>query len=145
MTPLDTTAFRNIVVLTGAGISAGSGLRTYRGADGLWNEMDPESFSTPQGLKEDPLRVWRFYSDVREAVLAARPNAAHRALARMRLAPGAALTLITQNVDGLHQRAGSADVVELHGAACRTKCSNEACELDPFDDASSNRDRVPLC
>ena len=142
---LDTKAFRNIVVLTGAGISAGSVLRTYRGADGLWNEMDPESFSTLEGFKRDPLRVWRFYSDVRDAVLAAEPNAAHRSLAKMPLAAGASLTLITQNVDALHQRAGSVEVVELHGTACRTKCSNAACRLVPFEDTSVHRKEVPLC
>lgn len=145
MQKLDTRAFRNIVVLTGAGISAGSGLRTYRGPDGLWNEMDPESFSTLQALQNDPLRVWQFYSDVREAVLAAHPNAAHRALARMPLAAGASLTLVTQNVDTLHQRAGSADVVELHGSALRTRCTDPACRLEPFADSTVHRTQVPRC
>lgn len=144
---IDLTRFRQIVVLTGAGISAASGLRTYRGKDGLWNEMNPESFSTLDGLAADPLRVWRFYSDVREAVLQAQPNAAHLALARAHehLAPGASLTVVTQNVDSLHTRAGSPDVIELHGNALWTQCSNPTCSLAPYRDEQAHREAVPLC
>ena len=135
-------------VLTGAGISAASGLRTYRGEDGLWNEMDPESFSTMEGLRADPMRVWRFYSEVRDAVLAAEPNAAHLALAeagRRSRAAGGSLTVITQNVDSLHTRAGSTDVVELHGNALWTECSNEQCSLKPFNEERGHRDALPMC
>lgn len=145
MLQLDTRNFRNIVVLTGAGISAGSGLRTYRGLGGLWSEMDPESFSTAESLTQDLARVWPFYSDMRSAALAAAPNAAHRVLAQLRLAPGASFTLVTQNVDGLHQQAGSVDVVELHGSAFRTRCSNARCTLPPFRDSATYRDQVPTC
>lgn len=148
MARIDIRQYRRVVVLTGAGISAASGLRTYRGKDGLWNEMDPESFSTVEGLESDPLRVWRFYADVRDAVLAAQPNAAHLALAeveRRAAAAGATFTVITQNVDSLHTRAGSNDVIELHGNAVWTRCSNEHCSLKPFREERGHRDTAPKC
>ena len=145
MVKLRTRDYRNIVVLTGAGISAASGLRTYRGSGGLWTEMDPESFSTADALTDDLAKVWPFYSEMRAAVLAAAPNEAHRALAALQLAPGASLTLVTQNVDELHQQAGSKDVVELHGSLFRTRCSNARCTLPSFHDTALYNDRVPTC
>lgn len=122
--------YRNIVVLTGAGISVASGLRPYRGPGGLWAEVDVAALSSAAALRADPRRVWAFHAEAARAVAAAEPNAAHVALARLeaRLGTGQSLLVITQNVDGLHQRAGSRAVVELHGSLARARCSAECGE-----------------
>ncbi|MBN2193987.1 MAG: NAD-dependent deacylase [Polyangiaceae bacterium] len=147
VTPLDFTGVTKIVVLTGAGISVASGLRPYRGPGGLWEEH-PElaDIATGEAAKTDPMAPWRAFGAVRAAVLAAEPNPAHLALANLeaRLKGTATVTVITQNVDGLHQRAGSQDVVEFHGALRRTRCSNPDCTSQPFDDDSLPID-LPLC
>jgi NAD-dependent deacetylase len=103
--------------------------------------------ATPRALAERPLDVWRLFGGLRAQARAAKPNAAHLALAaaEQRLAPDATLCLVTQNVDGLHQRAGSRNVVELHGSAFRTRCSADACELEPFEDTDAHADAVPKC
>jgi NAD-dependent deacetylase len=121
---------RRIVVLTGAGISAESGLPTFRQPQsGLWARYRPEDLATPEAFRRDPALVWRWYTWRRSLVAAAEPNAGHLALARLqRLAP--AVTLVTQNVDGLHQRAGSRDVIELHGSIARTRCARPGCLAD---------------
>jgi NAD-dependent deacetylase len=113
---------RRVAVLTGAGTSAESGVPTFRDAQtGLWAQYDPEELATPHAFERDPRLVWEWYAWRRELVSKATPNAGHEALAAMaRQAPS--LTLITQNVDGLHQQAGSPQVVELHGNIRRTKC-----------------------
>ncbi|GBF92617.1 hypothetical protein Rsub_05231 [Raphidocelis subcapitata] len=110
---------RNIAVLTGAGVSAESGVPTFRGSSGLWRKYDPEMLATPQAFARDPSLVWEFYHYRRAVAAAARPNAAHFALAafqRRAATEGVSVELITQNVDGLHQAAGSPGVVELHGS-----------------------------
>lgn len=146
--PLDLTRYRGIVVLTGAGISAGSGLPTFRGPGGLWEQPDgPGSQGLDAtALEEDPQRVWAFCNKLREAVRAAKPNAAHIALAdaERALAPGSSLTIITQNVDSLHQRAGSRNVLELHGSLARTRCSLRECGAAPFDDPTPAAE-LPRC
>lgn len=115
---------RDVVVLTGAGMSAESGVATFRGAGGLWENEPIENVATPQAFVRDPLKVWRFYEARREQVAACAPNDGHRALAAYAgRHPG--LTVVTQNVDGLHQAAGSRDVVELHGALFRVRCTRE--------------------
>lgn len=141
---------RHVVALTGAGISAESGLPTFREAQtGLWARYRPEDLATPEAFARDPALVWNWYAWRRSLVRAAEPNAAHYAL--VRLAQHAArLTLITQNVDGLHRRAGSADVIELHGDVMRTKCSREgtvvnAVDAHPSDDALEAPPRCPRC
>lgn len=120
-------AAHGVVVLTGAGVSAESGIPTFRDAlTGLWAKYDPMQLATPQAFAADPRLVTRWYDQRRLAVLACQPNAGHRALARWqdRLEyRGGRFTLITQNVDRLHQRAGSRDVAELHGALTRWRCS----------------------
>lgn len=121
-------ALRNagsVTVLTGSGVSAESGVPTFRDAQsGLWARYDPMQLATPQAFARDPRLVWRWYSWRRGLVGAAAPNAGHRALAELeRRVPS--FTLVTQNVDGLHQEAGSEAVVELHGNIRRTKCSRE--------------------
>ncbi len=108
-------------VLTGAGVSAESGLPTFRGAGGLWEGFRAEELATPTAFEKDPVKVWRFYEYRRVALASARPNPAHVALAALqRILP--AVRIVTQNVDGLHQQAGSRDVVELHGSILRTRC-----------------------
>ncbi|HSM29337.1 MAG TPA: NAD-dependent deacylase [Woeseiaceae bacterium] len=106
---------RHVCVLTGAGISAESGVPTFREAQtGLWEQYDPLELATPEAFSRDPDLVWRWYQWRRELVAKAEPNAGHRALAELgALVPR--LTLVTQNVDGMHQRAGSRDVIEFHG------------------------------
>ena len=111
-----------IVVLTGAGISAESGLRTFRAADGLWEDHRIDDVATPEGYRRDPALVHRFYNARRKAAAEAEPNAAHRALAD--LATRHELTLVTQNVDDLHERGGSADVIHMHGALNSALCAN---------------------
>ena len=130
MIPLTDDA--RLLVLTGAGVSAESGLATFRGGDGLWENEPVEDVATPRGFARDPERVWRFYSARRAAADAAQPNAAHVALAEVERRLGDRFLLATQNVDGLHAAAGSERVIELHGSLWRTRCSR--CDREPFPD-----------
>jgi len=109
---------RNVVVFTGAGVSAESGIPTFRGEGGLWRNFRAEELATPEAFARDPALVWEWYAWRRGLVRNAEPNAAHRAIAALTDA-----VVVTQNVDGLHARAGSADVVELHGSLFRDRCS----------------------
>ncbi|HYC58186.1 MAG TPA: NAD-dependent deacylase [Thermoanaerobaculia bacterium] len=111
---------RNVVIMTGAGVSTDSGIPTFRGAGGLWRNFRAEDLATPQAFQRDPRLVWEWYEWRRGLIRDAKPNAAHEALARL---PDA--VVVTQNVDGLHARAGSADVVELHGNIFRVRCVSE--------------------
>jgi NAD-dependent deacetylase len=113
---------RALVVLTGAGVSAESGIRTFREAQrGLWAAYDPEQVASPAGFRRDPTLVWDWYAERRERIESALPNPAHRALALLE-ARSHGFDLITQNIDGLHQAAGSQRVIELHGNIRRVKC-----------------------
>ncbi|HXF47441.1 MAG TPA: NAD-dependent deacylase [Burkholderiaceae bacterium] len=113
------------VVLTGAGMSAESGVPTFRDAlTGLWSRFDPERLASREGFAADPRLVWRWYAQRRQGVLQAQPNAGHLALVDM-AARFDRFAIVTQNVDGLHARAGSRDVLELHGNILRTKCFGE--------------------
>ena len=113
---------RRVVVMTGAGTSAESGIPTFREAQtGLWAKFRPEELATPQAFEADPERVWNWYAWRRELVCKALPNPGHDALATM-ANKVETFTLITQNVDGLHQRAGNTDVLELHGNILRNRC-----------------------
>lgn len=135
---------RRVVVLTGAGISAESGIPTFRDAGGLWEGRDVREVATWDGFAADPLRVWRFYSERRRAMADVAPNAAHRALAALEARLGDRFLLATQNIDGLHQAAGSERVVELHGNLMRSRCS--ACDRPPFEDREAYRAGVaPVC
>jgi NAD-dependent deacetylase len=115
-----------IVVLTGAGVSAESGLATFRDADGLWEGHRPEDVATPEAFAADPELVQRFYDERRAGVQRVRPNAAHEALARLGEAIGDDLYLVTQNVDDLHERAGSRHVHHIHGEILKALCA--ACD-----------------
>jgi NAD-dependent deacetylase len=148
MKPLDVSPYRNIVILTGAGVSAASGLGTYRGPGGLWEQADIARIAHADNLPGTLPDLWRLYRERRRRALQAGPNAAHRALAalerRWRGADGRSITLVTQNVDGLHGRAGSQNVIEMHGSAFRTRCTNPRCSLPAFPDEALY-DEVPTC
>lgn len=112
-----------IVILTGAGISAESGLGTFRDTDGLWTRYDLADVATPEGFARNPALVREFYSLRRANCIAATPNAAHEALARLEAARGREVLLVTQNVDDLHERAGSRNVLHMHGELLRSLCA----------------------
>jgi NAD-dependent deacetylase len=134
-----------IAVLTGSGISAESGVPTFREAQtGLWSRFDPMELATPQAFQRDPRLVWEWYAWRRGLISKAEPNPAHLALAEIekRLAR---FTLITQNVDGLHQKAGSRGVIELHGNIWRTKCSLEGTIVEKWDEDGDPPPRCPSC
>lgn len=135
----------SVAVLTGSGISAESGVPTFREAQtGLWAKFDPTELATPQAFQKDPRLVWQWYTWRRQLVSQARPNPAHAALVQMEsFYPD--FTLITQNVDGLHQRAGSDRVIELHGNITRTKCSVEGTIVDHWDDENGEPPHCPNC
>jgi NAD-dependent deacetylase len=133
-----------VTVLTGAGISAESGVPTFRDAQtGLWAQYDAYELATPEAFARNPRLVWDWYAWRRKRVAEAQPNAGHHALARMQ-DQFESFNLITQNVDGLHARAGSRDVVELHGNIARIRCSRGCGEVKEFD-ASDLPPRCPLC
>ena len=113
---------RNIVILTGAGISAESGLRTFRATDGLWEDHRVEDVATPEAFRRDPALVQRFYDQRRCDVLAAGPNAAHAALAKLDAGWDGELLIVTQNIDDLHERAGARRVLHMHGEALSVWC-----------------------
>lgn len=131
---------RHVCVLTGAGTSAESGVPTFREAQsGLWEKYDPLDLATPEAFLRDPKLIWEWYRWRRELVARAEPNPGHVALALLEtLVPR--LTLVTQNVDGLHQRAGSRDVIEFHGNLFADRCHVEDCLVE-CDSGSS----VPVC
>jgi NAD-dependent deacetylase len=126
-------AARKIVALTGAGISAESGLATFRDAQtGLWSKFKPEELATAEAFQRNPKLIWDWYAWRRELALKAEPNPGHRALAEMeKCAPE--FFLVTQNVDGLHERAGSKRIVELHGNIYRFRCFENDCARNNFD------------
>jgi NAD-dependent deacetylase len=128
---------RSVIVLTGAGVSAESGLRTFRDAstmEGLWKEFDPMRLATPEAFAADPELVTRWYDHRRLGCLAAEPNPGHAAIAELErrlTARGGRFTLLTQNVDRLHHRAGSRSVVELHGSIIVWRCASCAERTEP--------------
>jgi NAD-dependent deacetylase len=134
---------RYVCVLTGAGISAESGIPTFRDAlTGLWAKFRPEELATPEAFERDPETVWSWYEWRRQLIREAQPNAGHLALAELaRRVPG--FTLVTQNVDGLHQRAGSRDVLEYHGNILRDRCTVEQIVAQRSED--TRRAALPRC
>ncbi|HEY1239037.1 MAG TPA: NAD-dependent deacylase [Bryobacteraceae bacterium] len=116
------SAAQSVAVLTGAGISAESGIPTFRGAGGLWNNYRAEDLATPQAFARDPRLVWEWYNWRRELIAKAKPNPAHHALVKLETAKPR-FTLITQNVDGLHDLAGSGRILKLHGDIWRLRCA----------------------
>jgi NAD-dependent deacetylase len=132
-----------VLVLTGAGISAESGVPTFRDAGGLWEGHDVTAVASPDGFERDPVLVWRFYSERRAAMAGVAPNAGHRALVELEVRLGERFLLATQNIDGLHAAAGSERVIEMHGALMSTRCSR--CDRPAFADHDVYRNKVPLC
>ncbi|MEY1556524.1 NAD-dependent deacylase [Yoonia sp. R2331] len=112
-----------IVMLTGAGVSAESGLGTFRDTDGLWTQYDLEDVATPEGFARDPVLVHDFYNARRRNCVSAAPNAAHEALAALQKSKRHEVTLVTQNVDDLHERAGSREVIHMHGSLTGALCA----------------------
>ncbi|ETI59403.1 NAD-dependent deacetylase [Sphingobium sp. C100] len=133
------TDIDNIVILTGAGISAESGLATFRGPDGLWEGHRVEDVCTPEALARDPVLVHRFYDERRATLGAVAPNAAHQALAALDRAWGGDLLIVTQNVDDLHERAGATRLIHMHGelkSALCAACGKAVAWSDPLPPAS---------
>jgi NAD-dependent deacetylase len=122
-----------VFVLTGAGVSAESGLKTFRDSGGLWEGHRVEDVATPEGWASDPVQVWRFYSERRRGARNAEPNPAHQALAELERAIGDRFFLVTQNVDDLHERAGSKRLVHMHGELFMSRCEDD-CGRAPFHD-----------
>lgn len=158
--PLKVRRGERVFVLTGAGISAESGVPTFRGSNaapsappgrgqsplspnGLWHQHRIEDVATPEGFERDPRLVWRFYSERRRQAGAVQPNPAHLALARLGEELGGDLFLCTQNVDPLHEKAGSRGVFHMHGELLKTRC--ESCARAAFDDEAAYLDEVPRC
>ncbi|NBS23959.1 MAG: NAD-dependent deacylase [Altererythrobacter sp.] len=135
---------RNIVILTGAGISAESGIDTFRDAGGLWEQHRVEDVATPEGFARDPDLVLGFYDIRREALSQVKPNAAHQALARLDAEWSGELLIVTQNVDDLHERGGAKRVLHMHGELKSALCLS--CEMrSPWDAPMSNRPPCPVC
>lgn len=143
---IDASRYKNIVFLTGAGVSAASGLPTFRGPNGIW-QGDVAYVTNAANLPGSLPQLWEFYGRRRAAVQAVQSNPAHTVIAdfqRKWHGSGRSVSLFTQNVDGLHQRGGSPDVVELHSSIFRTRCLNPACALEPYPDETVP-DEIPTC
>ncbi len=135
---------RNIVILTGAGVSAESGIDTFRSAGGLWEKHRIEDVATPEGFERDPDLVFRFYDMRREAIQKAEPNPAHHALARLDQKWSGALLIVTQNVDDLHERAGARRLIHMHGEHLKAWCM--ACDVrHDWRGTLSDRPPCPSC
>lgn len=132
-----------LFVLTGAGISAESGIPTFRDANGIWAQYKPDEVATPAAWRANPRHVWKFYSERRQQARGIEPNAGHRALAELEGRLGARMLLCTQNVDALHERAGACRVIHMHGELMKSRC--ERCARPPFSDEQGYFDEVPRC
>ena len=132
--------FKRIVFVTGAGISQESGIPTFRGKGGLWRNYDAMKLATIDAFYEDPKLVWEWYNERRRNIFSANPNQGHIAISELEKYTN--VTVLTQNIDGLHQKAGSSQVLELHGSIVKIKCT--VCE---FHDEMMNEfsDIPPLC
>jgi NAD-dependent deacetylase len=135
---------RRVAVLTGAGVSAESDVPTFRDPQGLWASFKPEELATPEAFRRNPKLVWEWYDGRRQRLHTVIPNPGHLALAEMEQRVPE-FTLVTQNVDGLHQRAGSRRVIELHGNITRTKCFNEDTLVDKWEETGEVPPRCPHC
>lgn len=135
-----------VLVLTGAGISAESGIRTFRAADGLWEEHRVEDVATPEGFDRDPELVQAFYNARRRQLQQPeiQPNAAHLALAKLQDALGDRFLLVTQNIDNLHERAGNTNVIHMHGELLKVRCSQSGQVLDWTGDVTPE-DKCHCC
>jgi len=137
-------SIQHIVVLTGAGVSAESGLATFRDSGGLWENHDPMTIATPEAFRRDPALVYRFYNARRNQLQEVSPNAAHRALARLQREFPGSVFLVTQNVDDLHERGGSTQVCHMHGELKRMLCLGCAASL-PVEEDYDAASACPRC
>lgn len=136
---------KRLVVLTGAGISAESGLRTFRGNDGMWEHENIEDVCTPDALRRDPKRVKDFYNFLRKGLPNHQPNAAHLALAELEERLGDEFLLVTQNVDDLHERAGSKRVLHMHGDLMKLRCVRDEDHEFFFTGEETLETKCPIC
>ena len=143
---IEITTSDHVFVLTGAGISAESGLRTFRDSNGLWAGHHVETVATPEGWDANPELVWQFYSERRREAQASQPNAAHYALAELEQSIGDQFFLCTQNVDDLHERAGSKNLVHMHGELFKSRCEAD-CGAPIIDDSHGYDSmlEIPAC
>ena len=142
--PIPIDGETRVLVLTGAGVSAESGVATFRDAGGLWENHPVEKVASPEGFDEDPELVWRFYSGRRRAAKDVAPNPGHHALVELEARLQDRFLLVTQNVDELHRRAGSGRLVEIHGRLFQSRCAH--CDRPPFDDDRAyDAGDPPLC
>jgi len=137
---------QNIVILTGAGISAESGIRTFRAADGLWEDHKVEDVATPEAFERDPKLVQRFYNERRRPIVnnEVAPNSAHIALAKLEQQFQGSVMLVTQNIDNLHEQGGSQNVLHMHGEILKIQCKASQTVFDCTDDVSVE-DRCACC
>ncbi|MFT4929523.1 MAG: NAD-dependent deacetylase [Phenylobacterium sp.] len=136
----------NIVILTGAGVSAESGIKTFRAADGLWEDHKVEDVATPEAFVRDPELVYRFYNQRRQQLCsdAIKPNVAHQALADFAASSKHQLLIVTQNIDNLHERAGSKNVIHMHGELLKAKCVSSGKSMVTRDDFDG-KDKCQCC
>lgn len=133
---------QRLTILTGAGVSAASGVPTFRGPEGLWRRYRPEDLATPEAFERNPLLVWEWYSWRREMIAACRPNAAHDVIAAWSRKPGC--QVVTQNVDDLHIRAGTRSLIRIHGSIWELSCWNSCAEgTTPWRDETVRFDKLP--
>lgn len=138
---LDLEDDARLLVLTGAGVSADSGVPTFRDLNGLWQGHEVERVASPEGFEEDPALVWRFYGQRRAGLRGVAPSGGHHALAEVERRLGERFLLVTQNVDGLHHDAGSQRVLELHGNILRSRCTG--CDRPAFEDRDPHAEGGP--
>jgi NAD-dependent deacetylase len=136
--------FQNVVILTGAGLSAESGLATFRDKDGIWARYDYREVATPEGFRANPKLVHDFYNQRRRGVQGATPNAAHLALARLEREHKGSVTVITQNIDHLHEAAGARNVIHMHGELLKSLCALCGSRAAWTDDLGL-KTRCPAC
>ena len=141
------TRASEVVILSGAGLSADSGIPTFRdGATGLWANVDPDEVVSIDGFRRNPDRVWEWHRTMRELFAEVRPNAGHEGIAALEgLLPKARVTVITQNIDGLHQAAGSVRVLEIHGSALRVRCHRHCGFVEAWPVGQPGRRQCPDC
>ena len=142
---LEVTSKDRVFVLTGAGVSAESGIPTFRGAGGLWRNYRVEEVASPYAWRRDPRLVWDFYSMRRQVASTAKPNPAHFAIAKFEERLKDRFFLCTQNVDNLHEQAGSQNIVHMHGELFKSRC--DTCDCPPFQDANTYEPptQIPRC
>jgi len=147
MSEINIEDYKHVVVLTGAGISVASGLKAFRGPGGIWEEVDVDRYGTKEALEREPLGMWQLWGALRPLANQAEPNTAHTALAEFEagFSDDRSFTLVTQNIDGLHGRAGSKNIIEIHGNVHVSKCSDVTCNLPAFEDPQHYTEEVPVC